>query len=279
MKLYHLIHNISLDIVLGALASSCLAARLFNASPGWAWWITLALTVWILYMGDHILDAWKHRKKSKRDLHVFIFRNRKILLWFMAVVGIVDLVIIFNVLDPALLKYALILAVLVFLFYAMRHLFRKNRILFIPGEIFVLVFYLAGTWLGPFITREGELLTTDGLIAIMAAGVLLMNLGIISLYDIRLDTRLGIKSLAQFIGKQSTRNLVLVTGIGVYILGIMQFLVFGAERTTQFALILSGMTTILFLVLFVPSYFRKSDFYRIAADAVLIMGFLSLLIK
>ena len=156
MKLYHLIHNISLDIVLGALASSCLAARLFNASPGWAWWITLALTVWILYMGDHILDAWKHRKKSKRDLHDFIFRNRKILLWFMAVVGIVDLVIIFNVLDPALLKYALILAVLVFLFYAMRHLFRKNRILFIPGEIFVLVFYLAGTWLGPFITREGK---------------------------------------------------------------------------------------------------------------------------
>jgi hypothetical protein len=38
------------------------------------------------------------------------------------------------------------------------------------------------------------------------------------------------------------------------------------------------MATILLLVVYLPSRFRQNDFYRLIADAVLFMGFLSLLI-
>jgi len=51
------------------------------------------------------------------------------------------------------------------------------------------------------------------------------------------------------------------------------------DRYSQFALILSGMATILLIVLFLPSYFRKNEYYRWTADAVLWMGFLTLLIS
>ncbi len=33
--------------------------------------------------------------------------------------------------------------------------FKKNRIFFIPGEVFVLILYMAGTWLGPVVAFEG----------------------------------------------------------------------------------------------------------------------------
>ena len=279
MKPYKLLHFFNLDIVLGALASSCMAARLFVASPGWSWWLALALTVWLLYMGDHFLDAWKYRNNSHRDLHQFIFKNRKFLLWLMAVVTIVDLVLIFNFLERSLLQYALLLAGLVLLFYAMRHLFRKHRVLFIPGEIFVLFLYLAGTWFGPYVFRSGELQTSDALVAIMFAAVLLMNLGIISLYDISLDSRLGIASLARTLGQKSTKNLLLTLGIAIYLLLLLQFLVFGLDRHTMYALILTGMATILLIILFFPSFFGKNDYYRRTADAVLYMGLLSLLVN
>ena len=279
MRMYKTFHYLSLDIVLGALASSCLAARLFNASPGWAWWMTLALTVWLLYMGDHILDAWKHRKKSQRGLHQYIFRNRRILLYSMGIFGVVNLMLIFNFLDEVLLKFALMLAGLVLLFYAMRHLFRKNKVFFIPGEIFVLLLYMAGTWLGPYIFRAGELQTSDALVAIMFAGILLMNLGVISLYDINLDSRLGISSLAHTLGQKSTKNLLVTSGIAIYLLLALQFMVFGVDLYFQFALILTGMATILLLVLFLPAFFRRNDYYRWTADAVLYMAFLSLLIN
>ena len=176
MNIYRRFHFLSFDIVLGALASSSLAARLFNAHPGWAWWVTLGCTVWLLYTGDHVMDAWKQRKTSKREMHRYIFTHRRILIYSMGIVSIVDLLLIFNFLQNTLLKYALVLAGLVFLFYAMRHLFRKKRVFFIPGEVFVLLLYMAGTWLGPFITREALLETPHALVAIMFAGVLLMNL-------------------------------------------------------------------------------------------------------
>ena len=279
MKVYRRFHFLSLDIVAGALASSCLAARLLGSNPGWAWWLTLALTVWLLYMGDHVLDAWRHRKKSDRELHHFIFRNRSLLLYAMGIIAIVDILLIFNSLDRAFLKYGFTLAGLVLAFYAMRHLFKKNRILKIPGESFVLILYMAGTWLGPIVSRQVEFGSPDALIALIFAAVLLMNLGVISLYDIQLDTRLGIASLAHTLGRNTTRKTLVVTGISVYLLSVLQFLVFGLDQYSQFALILSGMATILLMVLFLPSYFRKNEYYRWTADAVLWMGFLTLLIR
>jgi len=279
MKIYRYFHYLGLDIVLGALASSCFAARLFESSPGVIWWITLALTVWLLYAGDHMLDAWKHRKKVQREMHYFLLKHRRWIIYSLGVVTVVDFMLVLNLLDKELFKYALILAGLVLLFYAMRHIFRKNRFLFLPGEVFVLLLYLGGTWLGPAVSAEGGFETSQGLVALIFAGVLLMNLGVISLYDIQLDSRMGISSLANVLGKKNTKNLLMGTGVGIYLLSALQFLVFEADRYTQFALILCGMATILLLVVYLPSRFRKNDLYRWTADAVLYMGFLSLLVN
>jgi len=279
MKFYRYLHYLSIDIILGALASSCFAARLFDTDPGWVWWITLALTVWLLYTGDHLLDAWKHRKKIERDMHYFMMKNRKTLVWSMGLVAVGNMLLIFNLLDQELMKYALVLAGLVLLFYAMRHVFRKNRILMIPGEFFVLLIYMAGTWLGPLVSSELSLEPAHGMIALIFAGVLLMNMGVISLYDMKLDKRMGIASMANLLGIKRTKNLLLGTAIAIYLVSLLQFLVFELDRHSQYALILAGMATILLLVLYYPSRFRKKDHFRLVADAVLFMGFLSLLIK
>lgn len=273
---YRRFHYLSFDIVAGALASSCFAAGLFGAAPDWPWWISLGLTVWILYTGDHLLDAWKSRKKPQRDMHRFIFANRRNLLWFLGVATVSDLLVVLNLLDQKYLKYALVLAGLVLLYYSMRHLFRKNRVFFVPGEYFVLLLYMAGTWLGPFVDRSFPLQPADALIALMFAGVLFMNLGVISLYDMHIDSRLGMASLARSLGQKATRNLVLGTGISIYLLTVLQFMVFGMDRYFRFPLILSAMATLLLMVLLMPSYFRRNEYYRWTADGILFLGFLAL---
>jgi hypothetical protein len=279
MKIYRYLHYLSLDIVIGALATSCFAARLFGTDPGWIWWITLALTVWLLYTGDRMLDALKNKKKVEREMHYFLLKNRKMVIYSLGVVVLVDAMLIINLLDKELFKYALILAGLVLLFYAMRHIFRKNRLLSIPGEFFVLLLYLAGTWLGPAVAMEGSFEAGQGMIALIFMGILLMNLGVISLYDMKLDSRMGIASLANLLGMKRSKNLLLGTAIAIYLISILQFMVFEMDRYSQYALIISGMCTILLLVVYYPSRFRKNDYFRLAADAVLFMGFLSLLIQ
>jgi hypothetical protein len=279
MKIYRHIHFLSLDIVLGALASSCFAARLFGVEPGGVWWIILALTVWLLYTGDHMLDASRNKKKVKREMHYFMLKHRKLVIYSLGVVAVVNFMLIINLLEKELFKYALVLAGLVLLFYAMRHLFRKNRILQIPGEFFVMLLYMAGTWLGPAVAYEGDFEAGHGMIALIFLGILLMNLGVISIYDIKPDKRMGIASLANLIGIKRTSNLILGTAIAIYLVSLLQFLVFDMDRYSQYALVLAGMATILLLVLYYPTRFRKQDHFRLAADAVLLMGFLSLLIK
>ncbi len=279
MKLYRHFHFLSLDILLGALASSCFAAQLFGGNPGWVWWFTLAMTVWVLYTGDHMLDAWKHRKKVEREMHFFMLKNRKVLRFSLGAVALVDFMLIINLMDRELMKYALVMAGLALLFYAMRHVFRKNRVLHIPGEIFVLLLYMAGTWLGPAVVFEHSFEVGHGMIALIFAGVLLMNLGVISLYDIKLDSRLGLVSIARALGVKKTKNMLLGSSLAIYLISLLQFLVFGVDRFSQFALILAGMATIYLLVLYFPSRFRKNDYYRLTADAVLFMGFLSLFIQ
>ncbi len=279
MKIYRYLHFLSIDIVLGALASSCFAARLFGTDPGYVWWITLALTVWLLYTGDHMLDALRHKKKVEREMHYFMLKHRKLVIYSLGVVAVVNFILIINLLDKELFKYALVLAGLVLLFYAMRHVFRKNRILQIPGEFFVMLLYMAGTWLGPAVALEANFEAGHGMIALIFLGVLLMNLGVISLYDIKLDSRMGIASLANLLGIKRTRNLLLGTAIAIYLISLLQFLVFEMDHFSKYALILVGMCTILLLVLYYPSRFRKNDYFRLAADAVLMMGFLALLIS
>jgi 4-hydroxybenzoate polyprenyltransferase len=165
------------------------------------------------------------------------------------------------------------------MFYAMRHLLRRNRLFFVPGEIFVLLLYLSGTWLGPIVARSVPFQSGQVLILVMMAGVLMMNLGIISLYDVRLDTRLGISSMAMVLGKKVTRNLMIATSAGIFILAILQFLVHGTDSTFSLALILSGMAALLLMVLLFPSRFRKEEAYRLVSDGVLLMGFLSLMVS
>ena len=209
-----------------------------------------------------------------------MLEHRRNLIWFMGVTATIDVMLIVNLLDKAVFKYVLALAALVLLFYAFRHLLRRNRILFIPGEFFVMVLYMAGTWLGPIVVSQGNseaLSTGHALVSLMFASVLLMNLGIISLYDIGQDTKMGLASLAGSLGKKATRTLVIVNAILVSLLALLQFLSNANSHFTHLSFILLGMTIILLTVLFSPSYFRKNNAYRLSADAVLYLGFLALL--
>ena len=71
---------------------------------------------------------------------------------------------------------------------------------------------------------------------------------------------------------------MIATAILVILMALLQFLVYGTDRSSQFALILAGMAGLLLWVLLTPSLFRKNEAYRLVADAILYMGFLAFLI-
>ena len=63
------INLLSLDVVLGALCSGFFASRIVGAEMEGPYWIVLALTVWIVYMLDHLVDAYRLKAKSSSLRH------------------------------------------------------------------------------------------------------------------------------------------------------------------------------------------------------------------
>jgi hypothetical protein len=67
------------------------------------------------------------------------------------------------------------------------------------------------------------------------------------------------------------------TALSIYLLSLLQLMVYGMDRYFRVPLITIAMATLLLMVLLMPSYFRKNELYRMAADAVLYLGFLALI--
>ena len=70
-KVYRLAQFLSLDVVLGALFTGMMAAKLLNCPLPLAWWIGFPLSVWIFYTADHLMDAYRLGAQAHTDRHLF----------------------------------------------------------------------------------------------------------------------------------------------------------------------------------------------------------------
>lgn len=80
---------LSLDAPMVAVMWQLLVGRQAGASPSVIESTILALTVWLIYVTDHLLDAWPPRGPFSvlQQRHLFCFRHRRAVLGLMFVVG------------------------------------------------------------------------------------------------------------------------------------------------------------------------------------------------
>ncbi|MEM6805500.1 MAG: prenyltransferase, partial [Bacteroidota bacterium] len=70
-KLFHLGRILSLDVVGGALASTYMAVIYLGVKMPHIFWFALALSVWVIYTADHLLDAYRLKEKAHTERHLF----------------------------------------------------------------------------------------------------------------------------------------------------------------------------------------------------------------
>ena len=195
MLLYRYFHFFSLDIVLGAAASGYLASYVLDVEMGFAWWLALCLTVWILYLLDHWLDAKRFGEMSPRRLHKFIGHNSQFVLYIMLIAFVCDILVIFLFLQRELLLPGLVLGGFVMIIYLFRHIVKPGGFLRIPLEIFTMVFYVAGIWYGPLFINPTQSSIQVYAILLQFGLMILMNIGILSYYDYPVDQMLNVHDI------------------------------------------------------------------------------------
>src|SRR6478609_2759298 len=95
IKFYRLINILSIDVALGSVCCAAWFAEIFEAALKPYAWMSLGLTVWIIYTADHLLDARKINEPASTKRHRYHQKNFTLLLCILLFAVLVDLIFVF----------------------------------------------------------------------------------------------------------------------------------------------------------------------------------------
>ncbi len=144
------IQYLSLDVVAGSLSIGYLIVRLLNLDTPISWWFILALSVWVVYSVDHILDSFVNNDEAMNQRHRFFFRYRTQILVIVGTTAVLDFVLSIIFLEIDLVIMGLIILGITVIYFSVINLASRVVYVKIPKELIISLIYMAGIALAPF---------------------------------------------------------------------------------------------------------------------------------
>lgn len=256
-RLYRVINALSIDVALGAACCAGWFATGFHVQLRPYAFFVLALTVWIIYTADHLMDAINIRKAASTYRHRFHQEHFKTFLMCVILAVILDLIFLFFV-RLRILYAGLGLSAIVLLYLLV------NRWLSFVKELVIACVYCLGVLL-PVLALRGLPVSATELVWVASFFLTaLINLIIFSAYDLQPDKADGYNSFVLTFGLTVTKRVLTI-------LFFVQAMLIGGllwARVWPAAGVLLAMNGVLFFLFFKPSYFVRPDAYRLYGDAI-----------
>ena len=199
-------HLYSIDVLLGVLSGSVMAVKVVGVNPGFAWWIILPITVWWIYIADHLFDGFRLKEKTQNPRHLFFYNHRKKLIVMLCIVSILDLILIKLYLPFRMILFGGIIGAFVLIYLAAVHFSKTNRYIIFPKELFVAFLYTIGIWGGPILlTNDLHRYVLPILVFFM---VTLSNLFIYSFFERDQDVKDGQITLLVAYGEKRALKII-----------------------------------------------------------------------
>jgi len=218
---YRISHYLSIDVALGACAGMYFFARLLDVHLSGVAYLILALSVWVIYTFDHLLDAQFSPGNLGSPRHLY-HRDHFVILIILALLAtgvVLGLAWVFLP-STTIFLTGIFLAALILVGMVLTQRFKEK--LGPLKESIIAFLYVAGLLLLPLMQGFEEL--TNWKWIYYAVAYLLLawfNLVFLSLLDQQSDQQAGQKSLVSTLGIEKTKQLLPWLGVGgiVYILG------------------------------------------------------------
>jgi len=238
---YQLFSILSLDVVTGTLIGAAFVSRLCDVHPGTWFYLALALSVWIIYTADHLVDAWRLKGGAHTFRHRFHYRHFALLVWVVALLSGVVLWLVLTRLDTRILAGGLILAAVCIVYFMALSLLTTRRSLFLQKELTVALIYGAGVWLGPVVLRGEGLAFEEALLFLMYVLVVWSVVLLYSVIEVEQDHLDGHLTLATRFSVVPCRRLVHLLIVLALVLGSCLIVVSDQVIRQQAAMLLMGM--------------------------------------
>jgi len=265
IKFYRLFNLLSLDVALGAVVGSLFFAKIYGVAVSYPALVSLAVTVWMIYTVDRILDVQDIKGDAASERHRFHQQHQKKLKYAIGMVMIVDIVLIFFMPEEVIM-HGIVLAGVVVVYILLR---KKLHIL---KELLVAALYTTGVLLPAW--PDGLMSLIQYLPILLFFLLALTNLILFSWYEKDNDVRDKHNSVATLVDDATIR----LISKGLFIITFTGSLYLFLQPVYHFmSLVFIAMAIVLFLLFKYTNFFAFRDYYRLAGDAIFLFPLLYLL--
>lgn len=253
----------SMDVVMGALASGYFAVKLLYVSVNPYWWLVLALSVWAVYTGDHLLDGFFQKQAATMFRHRMHYRHRYLFIVALLSAAFTSVVLVWIFMDRFILFGGIVMGVAALVYLTFIYFGRKKNFYF-HKELFISIFYVSGVWLAP-VVWYGKPLSIPAITSMFIYFLLAWAEGLMMAYYEQVNDRGDrSQSFCTFYGVSVTRNLTGILLMSGMLLSLTMVFFAPALKKEFFLLII--MSSSLMLLLFFPVFFQKNERYRLLGE-------------
>ncbi|GAB5525027.1 MAG: hypothetical protein Roseis2KO_28990 [Roseivirga sp.] len=254
------IQNLSLDVTAGAVISSLFICQYFEVPASFEMMLGLGIAIWLIYTIDHLRDATRSGNSTVNPRHAFHLKYQKVIVVCACLVFGVGLVNAFQ-LPLSTIKSGLVLGGLSVLYFVYLKFSKRQRL----KELLAALIYTAGIFAGPvslIAHWEWSYLVFFLLFFLLVAA----NLVLFPLYEMEMDSKDQLTSIALKAGKRKTERLVWsLLGLH-FILVVISIMSFPQFHSRGYVFV--AMNLVLVTLLTGQERYGKHQLYRWMGDGI-----------
>jgi 4-hydroxybenzoate polyprenyltransferase len=274
-RIYYFIRLFSLDIIAGAMASLIFSSTVMGIELPRSYYTVLALTVWLIYTADHLMDGAKTRGKSDSEARNFFYTYKiPIILVFLMVLVFTFRLSMYR-LDEKIIEFGMAPAVAVIVYLLLNRYYGSAPKWFFIKELWIALIYTLAIWGGPVIQAGDIVNPTQILLIVSFFLVIFGNVLIYSIYERETDIRENNKSLVRDFGIRAAVNTA-VFSLALSMLSALSAYIF-LHSELIFCLPIVLIASSMLLIISFPGVFLQKKLYGIIADIILLLFLLVLI--
>jgi len=262
---------LSIDVVFGTLAIGYMATRILNVVPTPCWWIILALSVWVIYSLDHIVDSFKKKGDAVIVRHRFHYIYRKPILIVITIAGLISITLSILFLEKQIIYSGLILTLFIAIYLCSIYVSNKKKTILLQKELYIALVYTTGIFLAPIYWYQ-QLPPYPILLIIFIIFILAWFEGImISWFDYDNDINDGHCSFTVIVGKKNTRRFLLIAHSLIEFIMITALLITSDSIVFYVLLINLIMNLMLGLLILFPHNKISAKYHRLIGESIFLL--------
>lgn len=261
-------HILSLDVVIGAIASGAFAVKIIDVNPGFAWWIALPISVWIIYSLDHLLDS-SSVTSQEVTIRKSFFQNYSKGIWktILFLIALLVFLVLFY-LEPIIIKVGLGVGLISTLYLLILYIWSNSKSLFIQKEVYVAAIYTSGIWGGLIALTELNLSIHQWIIIVNFFLLVFCDILIMNFIESESPEGKRPQSFILKYGKQFSYFFIWILLIFIFGTSIVEVIIVPGTKLSFAFKIIMVMTIALLVLLNYREKFQKWPVYRMIGEMV-----------